>query len=517
MTHDSQTSLPELQHALAGKYVLERPLGRGGMGIVYLARELRLDRRVAIKLLPPPKGVDPVARQRFLHEARTAAQFSHPNIVPIYAVHEVGEFVFFAMAYVEGDTLGQRIRELGPLGPAEGARVLQEVACALAYAHARGVVHRDVKPDNILLDAATGRALVSDFGIARVSGGGAGGTTGGGPREVVGTAEFMSPEQASGSMVDGRSDLYSLGVVGYYALSGCLPFEAPDSYELLARHIAEPPPRLASLAPDVPRRLAEVIDRCLAKDPEARFASGADLADALGAAVTRPAPPVAVRAFLVQSTHLSGPALVYVALAGLAVPLLVLRLLVATEHAPRLLAAGCIAWLLLLPAGVLLSRVRRLRRAGFDWEDLVEAIEEEWARRREELAFLYGEGPSGFERALRWVAYAGVAAAGVVVGVPLVVPAGLRLPAFAALAGVALIAAVLARARTAHRTDPKSERRLRFWRGPLGRWLFKIAGPGRRPRADAVGGAAAGASEAWAERLSPEMAVGAVVENGRGR
>src|SRR5438034_2815571 len=400
---DSRTSLPELQHALAGRYVLERRLGRGGMGIVYLARELRLDRQVAIKLLPPAKGLDPVARQRFLHEARTAARFSHPNIVPIFAVDEIEELVFFAMAYVEGHTLGQRIREGGPLGPEEGARVLQEVARALAYAHARGVVHRDVKPDNILLDATTGRVLVSDFGIARVFG--AHRTTG--PREVVGTAEFMSPEQASGSGVDGRSDLYSLGVVGYYALSGRLPFEAPDSYELLARHIAEPPPRLASLAPDVPRRLAEVIDRCLAKDPEARFASGADLADALGAAVTRLAPPVAVRAFLVQSTHLSGPALVYVALAGLAVPLLVLRLLVATEHAPRLLAAGCIAWLLLLPAGVLLSRVRRLRRAGFDWEDLVEAIEEEWARRREELAFLYGEGPSGFERALRWVAYAG--------------------------------------------------------------------------------------------------------------
>src|SRR5947208_7436134 len=446
-----------LDRALAGRYVLERRLGRGGMGVVFLARELRLERRVAIKLLLPAKAVDPVARERFLVEARTAAQLTHPNIVPIFAVDELSDVVFFAMAYIEGQTLGQRVRERGPLPPKEAARLLRDVGWALAHAHARGVVHRDVKPDNILLDAATGRALVSDFGIARVFG--AGGTTGGGPREVVGTAEFISPEQASGSAVDGRSDLYSLGVVAYYALSGRLPFEGPDSYELLARHIAEPPPRLASAAPELPRRLAEVIDRCLAKDPEARFASGADLADALGTAVTRLAPPpVAVRAFLVESTHLSGPALVYVALAGLAVPLLVLRLLAATEQAPRLLAAGCIAWLLLLPAAVLLLRVRRLRRAGFDWDDLVEAIEAEWTRRREELAFLYGEGPSRFERALRWVAYAGVAATGVVVGVPSVVPAGLGLPALGTLAGVALIAAVLARARTAHRTDPKSER-----------------------------------------------------------
>src|SRR5881396_404552 len=120
---DSRTSPPELRHALAGRYVLERRLGRGGMGIVYLARELRLDRKVAIKLLPPAKGLDPVARQRFLHEARTAARLSHPNIVPIFAVDEIEELVFFAMAYVEGHTLGQRIRELGPLGPEEGARV----------------------------------------------------------------------------------------------------------------------------------------------------------------------------------------------------------------------------------------------------------------------------------------------------------------------------------------------------------------------------------------------------------
>ena len=155
-----ESFLQTLQQALAGRYVLERPLGRGGMGLVYLAREVRLDRRVAIKLLPPDKAVQPAARERFLREARTAARLSHPNIVPIFAVDEVGAHVFFAMAYVRGETLGQRVRGVGPLGGKEAGRVLREVALALGHAHAHGVVHRDVKPDNILLDTATGRALV---------------------------------------------------------------------------------------------------------------------------------------------------------------------------------------------------------------------------------------------------------------------------------------------------------------------------------------------------------------------
>ena len=160
------------------------------MGVVYLARELRLQRRVAIKLLPPERAVQPAARERFLREARTAAQLSHPGIVPIFTVHEVADFVFFAMAYVEGGTLGRRVRHSGPLTGDAAARLLEEVARALGYAHDRGVVHRDVKPDNILLDPATGRALVSDFGIARV-----GTATSTGPHRVVGSAEFISPEQ----------------------------------------------------------------------------------------------------------------------------------------------------------------------------------------------------------------------------------------------------------------------------------------------------------------------------------
>jgi serine/threonine-protein kinase len=156
------------QQALAGEYSLERELGRGGMGIVYLAREVQLERLVAIKVLPAALAARPGYRERFLREARTAAQLSHPNIVPIHRVGEAGGFVFFVMSFVEGETLGQRVRTRGPVNVATAARLLREVAWALAYAHGRGVIHRDVKPDNILLEKESGRALVTDFGIAHV-------------------------------------------------------------------------------------------------------------------------------------------------------------------------------------------------------------------------------------------------------------------------------------------------------------------------------------------------------------
>jgi len=178
-----------LQEAVAGRYSLENELGRGGMGIVYLAHEVSLDRPVALKLLPPELAAQAQLKERFLREARTAAKLSHPNIVPIFAVDEVDGFVFFAMAYVGGESLGQRIRSKGPVPASEAARIMREVAWALAYAHAQGIVHRDVKPDNILLEDGSGRALVTDFGIAHVRE--APGMTAVG--EVIGTAEYMSP------------------------------------------------------------------------------------------------------------------------------------------------------------------------------------------------------------------------------------------------------------------------------------------------------------------------------------
>src|SRR5258708_4022225 len=224
------------------------------MGVVYLARDLRLQRPVALKVPSADRAADPAFRARFLREARTAAALLHPNIVPIYAVHEVGELIFIAMAYVAGETLDQRIERDGALSPETAARLLGELADALAYAHARGVVHRDVKPDNILLDAASGRALLSDFGIARMSGDGrssAPPSDGG----VAGPAAFMSPEQARGEPVDSRSDLYSLGVVGYYALTGRLPSTGETDSLVLSLHATTPPPPHAgSGAPPAGRR-----------------------------------------------------------------------------------------------------------------------------------------------------------------------------------------------------------------------------------------------------------------------
>jgi serine/threonine protein kinase len=164
---DASAVFRQLQRVLAGRFSLEREIGRGGMGLVYLTRDVTLDRPVAIKVLPPRLAADPEYRTRFLREARTAAGLSHPNIVPIHLVEERDGLVYFVMAYVDGESLGDRVRRAGPLRPAEVARLVQEVAWALGYAHGRGVIHRDVKPDNILLDK--GSALVTDFGIARVA------------------------------------------------------------------------------------------------------------------------------------------------------------------------------------------------------------------------------------------------------------------------------------------------------------------------------------------------------------
>ena len=313
MTSPSSEFL-ELQAALAGEYSLQRELGRGGMGIVYLARDVQLDRDVAIKVLPAHLAENPEARERFLREARLAAGLSHPHIVPIHRVSEVPaghpersdrpRFVFFVMSYIEGETLGERLRTRGPLPPAEATRVMREVAWALAYAHGRGIVHRDVKPDNILLEAGTGRALVTDFGIAH---GGADAEPATDPGKIMGTAQFMSPEQAAGGVLDGRSDIYALGVVGYLAVSGRLPFEASNVPALLLRQATEQPQSVMRSAPGLPPALGAAIDRCLARDPAERFADGESLAEALAPTEARPALPTTLRAWLAARNPLLVP------------------------------------------------------------------------------------------------------------------------------------------------------------------------------------------------------------------
>lgn len=288
MPDSAASSDAELQdhvrQTLAATYDVEREIGRGGMGVVYRAMDKRLKRPVAIKLLPPELAFRRDVRKRFQREAETSAQLSHPNIVPIYSVDEVGNLVFFVMACVDGDNLATQLRLRGPLPTDEIKRYLTEVADALAYAHSRGVIHRDIKPDNILVDALDGRAMVTDFGIARAAEGGDGDD---GPRLTatglaIGTPAYMSPEQASGDRdVDGRSDLYALGVVAYQMLTGSPPFTGNTTPVLLVKHLSETPVPVEERRPDTPPMLAAMVMRLLEKDPAHRFQSAAELAQAL--------------------------------------------------------------------------------------------------------------------------------------------------------------------------------------------------------------------------------------------
>ena len=293
------TAPSELETRLTGRYRVERLLGRGGMGAVHLARDLQLDRLVAIKELPDEFASDATLRERFLREVKMAASFSHPNIVPVYAVEEQGQSLAFVMGFVEGESLAERVRRAGPLSAREAVRLLLDVAYALAYAHGRGVVHRDIKPDNIMIERATGRALLMDFGVAR-SIGAAPAAQPGMTRigEVVGTPEYMSPEQATGEDVDGRSDLYSLGLVAYFSVTGQVPFGGDSAARVLMRQLTESLPAVASIRPDLPPALASAIDRCLAKSAGDRFGDAGALIEALDAAhAATPEVPLAIRLF----------------------------------------------------------------------------------------------------------------------------------------------------------------------------------------------------------------------------
>lgn len=262
------------------------------MGIVYRAKDKRLKRYVAIKLLPPELSFRRDVRMRFQHEAETAAQLSHPNIVPIYSVDEVENLVFFVMACVDGDNLATRLKERGPMPVPEVRRVLTEVADALAYAHHRGVIHRDIKPDNILMDSVDGRALVTDFGIARAASGDGDSARLTATGIAIGTPAYMSPEQASGERdVDGRSDLYSLGIVAYQMLVGEPPFIGGTTPILLVKHLAEAPVPVDQRRADIPPDMTQIVMRLLQKSPDHRFQSAPELVQALKSGTLPAAPP----------------------------------------------------------------------------------------------------------------------------------------------------------------------------------------------------------------------------------
>ena len=268
-----------LESALGQQYEIIRPLGHGGMGTVYLARERALERFVAIKVLRPELAEAQEGRERFRREARVAAQLSHPGIVPLHTFGEVGGLWYFVMGYVRGVTLAERLRVERRLPSGDAQRMLVELADALECAHRSGVIHRDIKPANILIDAESGRAVLADFGIAKVQDEGDSLTATG---MIVGTPSFMSPEQARGARdVDARSDLYSLGAVGYAMLAGHEPFAANDENVVVVRRLGSAPPDLRIVAPDVSADLAAVVMRCLAREPAQRWPSARALRDAL--------------------------------------------------------------------------------------------------------------------------------------------------------------------------------------------------------------------------------------------
>lgn len=390
------------QTALAGRYSIDRELGRGGMGVVFLAREVHLDRPVAIKLLPPERALDDTLRERFLREARLAAKLSHPNIIPIHAVEETESFVYYVMAFVDGESLAHRVRTRGPLPATEGARVLREAAWALASAHAQGVVHRDVKPDNILIEAATQRVLMADFGIAAAMGDGDG-------DGISGTPEFMSPEQALGHDLDARSDLYSLGATAFFAFSGRLPFEGTSPTEVLAKQVTEPAPPLGSLGLPVPRKIASLVDRCLAKDPSHRPATATALAEQLGVALEqRREIPVALRAFVKRNGRLDGGGTLLAAFGVLIGSISVSAFFGGWAGFGALLGGSTI-----IPFAALAASASRLAWLGFAHMDLAPAFQAEADATREELAVEHAREATRAERWLkRIVQVSGLAAAG---------------------------------------------------------------------------------------------------------
>jgi YVTN family beta-propeller protein len=285
---------PRLGTRLAG-YRIQALLGRGGMGVVYLAEQTRPTRLVALKLLLDPAVGSGAFRERFLRESELAAAIDHPNVLPVYDAGETDGVLWIAMRYVEGIDLGALLEQQGPLAPERALAIIGQVAGALDAAHARGLVHRDVKPGNVLLaveEGAVGHAYLADFGLTRRIGGARGLTVSG---QVLGTIDYVAPEQVQGGPVDGRADQYALGCVLFECLTGVVPFRRDSELAVLWAHVHDPPPRVGEHRPDLPAALEEVVDRALAKAPDDRHPSCGALAASAQAALAAPAPAGARR------------------------------------------------------------------------------------------------------------------------------------------------------------------------------------------------------------------------------
>jgi serine/threonine-protein kinase len=273
----TQDLMQRLQRLVEGKYKVERMLGKGGMGAVFLAHDLTLEREVAIKVLPPDISMDEHIVKRFQQEAKTAAKLDHTNIIPIYRVESEGGLNYFVMKYIAGTSLEDVLDQRQSLPIDYIQRVLWEAACALGHAHQRGVVHRDVKPANIMFDH-DGKVMLTDFGISKALQAASGFT---GTGMIIGTPHYMAPEQAKGGAVDGRADQYSLGVVAYRMLTGELPYTGDSVHTILYKHIFEEVPRASGKRRDSPEFLTAAISRALSKEPDQRFGTMEEFATAV--------------------------------------------------------------------------------------------------------------------------------------------------------------------------------------------------------------------------------------------
>ncbi len=485
-----------IDSALGGRYRVERELGRGGMGTVYLARDVRLDRPIALKVLPAELASDAALRERFLRETRMAASFSHPNIVPVHAIEESEELLAFAMGFIEGESLAERVRRSGSLDARTVARLLVDVAYALAYAHGRGVVHRDIKPDNIMIERATGRALLMDFGISRTITAAVEGQGLTRVGEVVGTPEYMSPEQASGDRVDGRSDLYSLGLVALFALTGRTPVTGESTQQIIVRQLTEPLPPAMSLRADLPSALAEAIDRCVSKDPAVRYASAEALVDVLDRAqLAAPDIPLPIRLFA-QELGTVGLVLVFI--------LIVSTMLYDRGRASRLSSIDSIIPVMVL-IGVAITRVlqvrfeaRRLAASGFSVNDILKGMRAVLAEHESMRAVLRADAET-HRRRRRTVKHAlfqlPIAVGLIALALSMreqVGPAQFRIGALGGtlvITGLVMLGvAFILLARSPFRSPP-GERLFRLvWLGPVGRAFVRSAARGTQPAATASTG-----------------------------